>query len=67
MRTNIDIDDKLMAEAIRVSGAPTKRVAVQWALELLVKTRGQAGLRNLRGKIYWEGDTDTTRRGPWVK
>jgi Arc/MetJ family transcription regulator len=67
MRTNIDIDDKLMAEAIRVSGAASKRAAVQMALQLLIRTRGQAALRNLRGKIGWEGDTDTTRRGPWVK
>jgi Arc/MetJ family transcription regulator len=67
MRTNIDIDDKLMAEAIRVSGAPSKRAAVQIALQLLIRTRGQAALRKLRGQIYWEGETDTTRRGPWVK
>jgi Arc/MetJ family transcription regulator len=67
MRTNIDIDDKLMAEAIRVTGAPTKRVAVQWGLELLVKTRGQADLRKLRGKIAWVGPLDVTRRGPWAK
>ena len=67
MRTNIDIDDKLMAEAIRVSGAPTKRAAVQWALELLVRTRGQADLRKLRGKVHWEGTLDATRRGPWAK
>jgi Arc/MetJ family transcription regulator len=67
MRTNIDIDDTLMAQAIRVSGAPSKRAAVQWALELLIRTRGQVAVRNLRGKLYWEGDTDTSRRGPWVK
>jgi Arc/MetJ family transcription regulator len=67
MRTNIDIDDKLMAEAVRVSGAPSKRAAVQIALQLLIRTRGQAALRELRGQIYWEGETDMTRRGPWVK
>jgi Arc/MetJ family transcription regulator len=67
MRTNIDIDDKLMTEAMRVSGAPSKRAAVQLALQLLIRTRGQAALRNLRGQIGWEGETDITRRGPWVK
>lgn len=54
MRTNIDIDDDLMAEALRHSGAPTKRAAVEEALRLLIQTRRQGGLRKLRGKVKWE-------------
>jgi Arc/MetJ family transcription regulator len=61
MRTNIDIDDALMAEALRQSGAPTKRAAVEEALRLLIQTRRQAGLRKLRGKVKWEGDLDAMR------
>ena len=63
MRTNIDIDDELMAEALRQSGLPTKRAAVEEALRLLVQTRRQSGLRKLRGKVKWEGDLDAMRRG----
>ena len=63
MRTNIDIDDELMAEALRRSGLPTKRAAVEEALRLLVQTRRQGGLRKLRGKVKWEGDLDAMRRG----
>jgi Arc/MetJ family transcription regulator len=61
MRTNIVIDDKLMAEALRRSGAATKRAAVEEALRLLIATRRQGGLRKLRGKVKWEGDLDAMR------
>ncbi len=62
MRTNIDIDDDLMREALRVSGVRTKRAAVEEALRLLVQTRSQADIRRLRGKIAWEGDLGASRR-----
>ena len=55
MRTNIDIDDKLMAQALRASGKPTKRAVVQDALRLLVRTQRQANIRKWRGKVAWEG------------
>lgn len=61
MRTNIDIDDELMAEALRASKAPTKRAVVEQALRLLIQTRRQSGLRKLRGKVKWEGDLDAMR------
>jgi Arc/MetJ family transcription regulator len=50
MRTNIDIDDQLMRQAMRSSGAKTKRAAVEEALRLLIQTRGQGSLRRLRGR-----------------
>lgn len=62
MRTNIDIDDELMRDAMRSSGAPTKRAVVEEALRLLIQTRGQASVRRLRGKVSWEGDLATSRR-----
>lgn len=63
MRTNIDIDDELMNEAMRLSGAPTKKAAVEQALRLLAQTRGQESIRRLRGKIRWEGNLNQSRRG----
>ncbi len=60
MRTNIDIDDRLMRDAIRASGERTKRAVVERALRLLVQTRAQAGIRRLRGKIQWQGDLIAT-------
>lgn len=63
MRTNIDIDDELMAQAMRSTGATTKRAVVDMALRLLVETRGQADLRRLRGAVRWEGDLEVSRLG----
>jgi Arc/MetJ family transcription regulator len=56
MRTNIDIDDRLMRDAMRSSGARTKRAAVEAGLRLLADTHAQGAIRKLRGKVIWEGD-----------
>ena len=63
MRTNIDINDQLMRRAMRSAQARTKRGVVEEGLRLLVATRGQAGIRRLRGKIRWKGNLETSRRG----
>ena len=56
MRTNIVIDDELMAEAMRKSGRATKKETVEEALRLLIAQRNQAESRRFRGKLSWEGD-----------
>jgi Arc/MetJ family transcription regulator len=61
MRTNIVIDDQLMAEAVRVSGCESKKEAVEQGLKLLIQLSKQQGIRKLRGKIEWEGDLDEMR------
>ncbi len=63
MRTNIEIDDRLMREAMRASRRTTKRGVVDEALRLLVQTRGQAGIRKLRGRVRWVGDLEISRAG----
>ncbi|MGB2593076.1 MAG: type II toxin-antitoxin system VapB family antitoxin [Candidatus Acidiferrum sp.] len=63
MRTNIEIDDQLMRQAMRSSGKRTKRATVEAALRLLVQVRRQAGIRTLRGKIHWEDDLNELRGG----
>ncbi len=61
MRTNIVIDDDLMAKALRATGLKTKREAVEAGLRLLLKLQSQARLRSARGKLVWEGDLDAMR------
>jgi Arc/MetJ family transcription regulator len=63
MRTNIDIDDRLMREAMRSCGKRTKRATVEAGLRLLVQTQAQGKIRHLRGKIQWEGDLGASRLG----
>lgn len=61
MRTNIVIDDALMAETLEVTGLKTKREAVELGLQTLVRLRRQQVIRDLRGKLAWEGDLDASR------
>ena len=67
MRTNIDIDDRLMRQAMRSSGARTKRAAVEAALRLLVQTKSQGSVRRLRANVAWEGDLSASRQGRAAK
>jgi Arc/MetJ family transcription regulator len=62
MRTNIVIDDELMAKAMKATGLKTKRETVELALERLVDLDAQREFRSLRGKIKWVGDLDAMRR-----
>jgi Arc/MetJ family transcription regulator len=61
MRTNIEIDDKLMKQAMKSSGAKTKKAAVEAGLRMLVKSHAQQGIRELFGKVEWEGDLAGSR------
>jgi Arc/MetJ family transcription regulator len=61
VRTNIDIDDRLMTQAMRRSGAPTKKAAVEAGLRLLAQTHAQGSIRRLRGKVQWDGDLAQSR------
>jgi Arc/MetJ family transcription regulator len=61
MRTNIEIDDQLMKDALKATGLKTKREAVELGLRTLVQLRAQEKARELKGKIAWEGDLDALR------
>ncbi|NVK30415.1 MAG: type II toxin-antitoxin system VapB family antitoxin [Gammaproteobacteria bacterium] len=61
MRTNIVIDDELIAEALKVSGAKSKKDAVEKGLKLLILRSQQQSIRRLRCKLKWEGDLDDMR------
>ena len=63
MRTNIEIDDTLMRQAMRLGETGTKKATVEAALRLFIQTRLQGGIRKLRGKVKWEGDLEESRRG----
>jgi Arc/MetJ family transcription regulator len=61
MRTNIVIDDELLAEAMQYTGLTTKKAVIDEALHTLVRLRRQANIRQLRGQLHWEGDLSASR------
>lgn len=63
MRTNIDIDDRLLKKVMRSSQSRTKKEAVDVALRFFVKLEEQAKVRDLWGAVKWEGDLEQSRLG----
>jgi Arc/MetJ family transcription regulator len=66
MRTNVEIDDRLMRQAMKASGETTKKAVVEAAMRLTVQLKRQEGIKKLRGKIKWEGDLDAMREGRFL-
>jgi Arc/MetJ family transcription regulator len=62
MRTNIVLDENLIERAQKLTGIRTKREVVQEALRTLILLREQAEVRNLRGKLKWDGDLNKQRQ-----
>lgn len=66
MRTNIDINDELMAATLEATGKSTKKAAVEEAMRRTVRIeRQKQALAKLKG-IGWEGDLDAMREG-WFR
>jgi Arc/MetJ family transcription regulator len=63
MRTNIEIDDALMAEAQKACGGATKRQTVEEALRLLIRLRRQREVDLAFGKYRWRGNLARSRKG----
>ena len=61
MTINITIDEDLIAAALHSTGLKTKREAIELGLKTLVRLHQQAKIRQLRGKLMWEGDLDDMR------
>jgi Arc/MetJ family transcription regulator len=63
VRTTIEIDDRLLLQAMRRCGAQTKKATVEAGLKLLIDAYAQTGIRKLRGKVQWKGDLEQSRLG----
>jgi Arc/MetJ family transcription regulator len=55
------IDDQLMKDTLRLSGLKTKREVVELGLQTLLRLRQQAAIKELRGKLDWQGDLNAMR------
>jgi Arc/MetJ family transcription regulator len=61
MRITMEIDDQLMRDALRLTGARTQREAVEMGLRTVLRLRRQEDIRRFRGTLQWEGELDTMR------
>ncbi|WP_373092356.1 type II toxin-antitoxin system VapB family antitoxin [Zhongshania sp.] len=61
MRTNIEIDDKLMNDVLKATGLKTKKDVVELGLKTLIRLNKQENIKKLRGKLQWSGDLDEMR------
>jgi len=61
MRTNIIIDDLLMADVLKATGAKTKREAVELGLKTLLMLKQQEAIKAFKGKLKWDGDLEKMR------
>ena len=61
--TNVDLDEKLVAEAMKTTGLRTKKAVVEEGLRALIRLQGQADMRRLRGMMRWE-DPEPAQAAP---
>jgi len=64
MRTNIEIDDALMSDALKMTGVRTKKEAVELGLKTLIRLKKQERIKQFKGKLRWEGDLEEMRSDP---
>ena len=62
-RTNVVLDEKVLAEAKKATGIDVTRQLIDYALRELLRHRRQRDILKLRGKVDWQGDLQKVRRG----
>jgi Arc/MetJ family transcription regulator len=66
MQTPVDVDRDLLQKAKSATGLETERAVVEAGLRLLVQLNDQEQIRDLRGKVTWEGDLEESRRSRFL-
>ena len=61
MKTNIDLDERLVSRAQKLTGLKTKKEIVNHALSELVRKKDQKSILRLKGRIAWTGDLEKLR------
>jgi len=56
LRTNIELDERVLSDAFRLTGLKTKKALVNYALQELVRKRKRKRLLKLEGTVTWQGD-----------
>lgn len=63
MRTNIEIDDKLMQAAMDAGNFKTKREAVEEGLRMIKRRKAYAALLAARGTLHWDDSDEAWAQG----
>lgn len=61
MKTNIEVDEALVANALQATGLDTTTQVVELALQMLVQIKRQEAIKAFRGKLPWEGNLEAMR------
>ncbi|NJL45179.1 MAG: type II toxin-antitoxin system VapB family antitoxin [Leptolyngbyaceae cyanobacterium SM2_3_12] len=61
MKTSIDIDNALVADALQATGLTATEEVIELALKLLIQVKQQEAIKAFRGKLPWDGDLETLR------
>jgi len=62
-RTNIELDEKLVKEGMRLFNKKTKKELINFALKEVIRREKVKGILALEGKVVWEGDLREMRKG----
>jgi Arc/MetJ family transcription regulator len=61
MKTNIEIDNALVADALEATGLTAQHEVVELALKTLIQIKRQEAIRAFRGQLPWDDDLDSMR------
>ncbi|HOT90746.1 MAG TPA: type II toxin-antitoxin system VapB family antitoxin [Anaerolineae bacterium] len=64
MRTNVVLDQDLIAEALALTGLKTKKAVIEEALRTLTRLKRQENIHALRGQLHWEDEQNTSNLHP---
>ena len=65
-RTNVVLDDKLVAKCQKATGIKTRRSLIDFALHEVLRHENQKKLLSLKGKVDWQDDLSTWRKGSFA-
>lgn len=64
MKDDLLINEKLIEEAINVTGLQNKQEVIELGLKTLIKLKQQEKIKNYRGKLQWDGNLEELRTNP---
>ena len=66
MRTNIEINEAIIQEIIKIGEAKTRKKAIENSIHRYLRRVAQLHLLQLKGKVKWEGDLNDMRTSKYL-